>query len=139
MSDQICFAPGRYRTARDTQRRCADRTQKALCWLLYNGHSDVGWCYVCHVRLYRDLRGGWHAGHIIPASQGGVATADNLRPTCTRCENACGTMNLTVYKLMYMCRGPMDLCDDAPVAAPVVFQGPAPMDVVDGDGVAPME
>lgn len=49
-------------------------------WRTAAFHHTRGLCAVCHTRQAIDL------DHIVPTSQGGLDTPENLRPICTTCH-----------------------------------------------------
>jgi hypothetical protein len=51
----------------------------------------VAQCYVCWKDITVD---GFQAAHVVAESLGGLATIDNLRPTCSTCNQSMGTQNL---------------------------------------------
>lgn len=75
--------------------------QKRDCWLIYNGNSRLGYCFVCKKMLDFEKSSIWHAAHIIPKSQHGSNMASNLRPTCAECNYRCGSNNLLAFKHNY--------------------------------------
>ena len=61
-------------------------------------NNKKGKCWCCEDNVLDVSESNWHVGHIIPYSQGGKLTKDNLRPICVDCNLGCGDQNLVLYK-----------------------------------------
>lgn len=57
--------------------------------------ASRGECYVCACVIRSDA---FHCAHIVPDVEGGAATLENLRATCSTCNLRCGRKNLDVFK-----------------------------------------
>jgi hypothetical protein len=69
---------------------------RELVWERDNGIVlKNGKCYCCKSSI--DFNN-FECGHVIPVSQGGKSTLDNLRAICCQCNNDMGIMNLNEYK-----------------------------------------
>lgn len=77
-------------------RRNIPKKVRGELWKQYFNTSTSGSCYCCKSSL--DAFGDWHAGHIIPRTQGGSDTQENLRPICGSCNLSMGTENMDAFK-----------------------------------------
>lgn len=74
-------------------------TVRRLTWYKYIG-QEIGKakCLCCNVTDITQLS--FHCGHIIPESQGGENTVENLRPICQNCNSSMGSKNFYDFKKM---------------------------------------
>lgn len=68
-------------------------------WKRFNGEEYHGICYCCEnvVNI-----ASFHVAHVVPESNGGETTLENLRPTCSLCNLSCGTKNLDEFKKTFL-------------------------------------
>jgi hypothetical protein len=71
------------------------KTREAV-WTKQFGSTLEGKCYCCKEKI--TALGTWHAGHVIPQSNGGPDTVDNLRAVCQACNQAMTTENMEDFK-----------------------------------------
>jgi hypothetical protein len=76
---------------------------KTLVWNTYIGDSKPnGYCASCQVSLIRNTS--FHCGHVIAQVKGGDDTLGNLRPICSECNTAMGTMSMREFVKKYFGR-----------------------------------
>lgn len=80
------------------QRKAIPKAIKTDLWDKYYPGQLTGPCYTCGKAI--DARH-FEAGHVIPASEGGPDTVDNLRPICKPCNASMSNMELYEYKQRY--------------------------------------
>jgi hypothetical protein len=68
-------------------------------WEKRCGNLLIGECYVCSHKIKYDQ---YHCGHIISVKDGGTNSVDNLEPICAGCNLDMGSMNLHVYKKLFV-------------------------------------
>lgn len=73
-----------------------------LTWRTYIGDSMDGRCWCCDDAISIEK---WHAGHVLPASKGGPATVDNLRPLCAGCNLSMSNKHMADYIRAHDLRG----------------------------------
>ena len=71
------------------KRQTIPKKIRGQVWENHFGSSTNGTCYCCLKEL--KCLDDWHAGHIIASSNGGLDTADNLRPLCGSCNLSMGS------------------------------------------------
>jgi len=71
------------------------KTREAV-WTKQFGSTLEGNCYCCKEKI--TALGTWHAGHVIPQSNGGPDTVENLRAVCLACNQAMATENMEDFK-----------------------------------------
>lgn len=80
------------------QRKAIPKAIKTTLWDKYYPGKLIGPCYTCGNSI--DARH-FEAGHVIPASDGGPDTVDNLRPICKPCNASMSNTHLYAYKEQY--------------------------------------
>lgn len=83
----------------NNNKRCASRKMRAQVFAKHNNNSFSGNCFVCKIPI--EFTEQWQCAHIVAYSKGGKTTLDNLVPTCVKCNQDMGTMNLLDYKKIY--------------------------------------
>jgi 5-methylcytosine-specific restriction endonuclease McrA len=77
-------------------RKTIPKSVKSKLWIQHFGEEVAnGNCYVCETKIRID---NFEAGHVIPDSQDGQPTIDNLKPVCSLCNKSMGDENLYDYK-----------------------------------------
>lgn len=78
------------------KRQTIPKKIRGQVWENYFGSSTNGKCYCCA----KDLKclDDWHAGHIIASCNGGLDTAENLRPLCGSCNLSMGSESMDAFK-----------------------------------------
>jgi hypothetical protein len=66
-------------------------------WRLWCGDSMNGHCFCCNEIIIFEK---WHCGHIEARAKGGSVEAENLRPTCLKCNLGMGTMHMYEYIIL---------------------------------------
>lgn len=79
-------------------RKTIPKAVKVSLWDKYYPGKLIGPCYTCGKDI--DARH-FEAGHVVPASEGGPDTVENLRPICKPCNASMSNMNLYAYKERY--------------------------------------
>lgn len=71
---------------------------RASVWNTYIGEDRGTFRCICGSKVSQL---NFECGHVIPWSQGGMDTLENLRPICSRCNRSMGTENLLehIFKL----------------------------------------
>lgn len=65
----------------------------------YGAANNIAKCYVCDIKeLDRNDTSCYDYAHIVPHSQGGKATVDNLIPTCRSCNSEMDEQNLKFFQ-----------------------------------------
>lgn len=67
---------------------------RQMTWREYIGNNLDGQCWSCGDNISIEK---WHAGHVIPASKGGPATVNNLRPLCQSCNLSMGNRHMAEF------------------------------------------
>lgn len=80
------------------KRRPIDKNIRNVIWQKYNKNSLSGKCYVCKRPITHDY---FEVGHNKAVSKGGKDNITNLRPICSNCNRAMGTMAIEQYKAKY--------------------------------------
>ena len=81
-------------------RKSIPKILKNLIWDTNIGEEKgVGKCYCCGQKINSKH---FEAGHIIAVKNGGTNTLDNLKPICDCCNKSIGTMNMDIFKQLYM-------------------------------------
>ena len=62
-------------------------------------NKEYGICPIpdCNQTIYRNVKNGWHAGHVISEKNGGKTALCNLRPICATCNQDMGTEDWIPY------------------------------------------
>lgn len=79
-------------------RRPIDKNIKSIVWQKYNKNSLSGECYACERPITYDH---FEVGHNKAVAKGGKDNITNLRPICSNCNRAMGTMSIEQYKKKY--------------------------------------
>ena len=109
-----------------TKRRSAiPQVVREQAWRKYLGGSLDGPCYCCGKGISFTS---FHAGHVIPDTEGGQTTLENLRPVCASCNLSMGTMWMNYYVQKYGLTGAASqewpVNKNAPVPTRTLAQGP---------------
>lgn len=80
------------------KRRSIPKGVKEDLWIRHFGKKYKGNCLVCNSVI--DTKR-FEAGHVKSVANGGSDNISNLKPICTKCNRAMGTMNLNEYKQVY--------------------------------------
>lgn len=84
------------------RRSAIPQAVRELVWRKYINNSLDGECYCCDKSISFTS---FHAGHVIPDTEGGPATLENLRPVCSSCNLSMGTMWMDAYVRKYGLKG----------------------------------
>lgn len=84
------------KTTSTEPRKAIPKKIRGETWTNHFGTSTKGTCFCCKKEL--DIFDDWHAGHIVPHSNGGTDTASNLRPVCGSCNLSMGTEHMDEFK-----------------------------------------
>ncbi len=92
------FGLGLEPTKNHNKRRPIDKNIRNVIWQKYNKNSLSGKCYVCKRPITHDH---FEVGHNKAVAKGGKDNITNLRPICSNCNRAMGTMSIEQYKKKY--------------------------------------
>jgi hypothetical protein len=101
---------------------------RTAVWMRYMGDICQGRCACCGFE--KISRANYAVGHVQAESRGGTVHIDNLRPICTACNSAMGSMNMQAFmnKFGFPLKGEQDeLCTKMPsveIAPPEEFSSP---------------
>lgn len=73
---------------------------KMASWDAHIGY-EIGKAKCMCCKINDILQGGFVCGHVIPESQGGPTTVENLRPICSACNGSMLTNNMKEFALKY--------------------------------------
>jgi len=76
-------------------RKSIPKSIRNQIWRDRFGDQFYGKCDVCRNDIRRDA---FEAGHVVSVKNGGMDTADNLRPICRDCNRSMGSENLKDFK-----------------------------------------
>ena len=73
-------------------------------WKLYFDNEEIGKCFCCNKDIFQkgsEPTKTWNCGHIVSDHDGGVMTAENMRPVCFGCNQLMKTQNMMIFKSTY--------------------------------------